>query len=122
MDFPEFVQSVATRASLSREESRDLSRATLELLGHLISSGEAREFALELPDELRDYVRQGAEHTERFDYNEAVRRIHQRVGLSEPESDRGIRAVLATLRDAVSEVAFNNAMSQIGHEFLQVIP
>lgn len=48
-------------------------------------------------------------------------RIQQRVGLSEPESDQGLRAVLATLREAVSEREFTNAMSQIGHEFLQVI-
>lgn len=49
MDFPEFVQDVATRAQLSREEAADLSRACAELLGHLLSSGEARDLALELP-------------------------------------------------------------------------
>ncbi|WP_405591265.1 DUF2267 domain-containing protein [Streptomyces sp. NBC_01190] len=122
MDFPEFVQAVATRARLTREEAADLSRASLELLGHMLSSGEARELAPELPDELGDYVRQGAERHERLDFQEAVVRIQRHVGLSGPESDRGFRAVLATLRAAVSETGFDNAMSQLGHEFLQAIP
>jgi uncharacterized protein (DUF2267 family) len=121
MDFPEFVQAVATRSNLTREEAADLSRASLELLGRMLSSGEARELALELPDGLASYLRQGAEHAERSPLYETVRRIHERVGLSEPESDRGFRAVLATLREAVSEEEFNNAMSQIGHEYLHVI-
>src|ERR1700754_4124377 len=102
MDFPEFVQAVAARSRLSREEASDLSRATLELLGHMISPGEARDFAAELPGELGSYVRQGAERRERFDFQQAVGRIQLRVGLSAAESDRGIRAVLATLREAVS--------------------
>jgi uncharacterized protein (DUF2267 family) len=122
MDFPEFVRAVADRTQLSRQEAADLTRATHELLGRMLSSGEARDLALELPDELVEYVRQGAEHRERFDFQEAVRWIAQRTGLAEDESDRGIRAVLAVLREAVTEREFNNAMSQIGHEFLHVIP
>jgi uncharacterized protein (DUF2267 family) len=121
MDFREFVQAVATRTNLSREEAADLSRATLEFLAHMLSSGQARDLAHELPDELKEPVRRGAEARERLDFQEAVRRVHGRTGLSESESDRGIRAVLTTLREAVSEPEFNNAMSQIGHEFLQVI-
>jgi uncharacterized protein (DUF2267 family) len=122
MDFPEFVQAVATRTNLSREEAADLSRATLELLGHMLSPGEVRDLALQLPDELAKSVRRGAERRERFDFQEAVNRIQRRIRLSEPESDQGIRAVLAALREAAGEVEFNDAMSQIGHEFLQVIP
>ncbi|MYS23910.1 Uncharacterized conserved protein, DUF2267 family [Streptomyces sp. DvalAA-14] len=121
MDFPEFVQAVVTRTGLSREEAADLSRATVELLGHMLSSGEARDFSVELPEELAGYVREGVKRQERIPLYEAVRRIQERVGLSEPESDRGIRAVLATLREAAGEEEFSNAMSQIGHEYLQVI-
>jgi uncharacterized protein (DUF2267 family) len=122
MEFPEFVQSVAARTGLSREESADLSRATVELLGHMLSSGEARDLALELPAELREYARQEAAHRERLDFREAVLRVQQHAGLSEAESDRGVRAVLATLREAVSEREFSDAMSQLGHRFLQKIP
>ena len=122
MDYPEFVQAVATRAILSREAAADVTRATLELLGHMLSSGEARDLALELPDGLREYLRPGGEHPERMDFQDAVYSIQQRVGLSTSESDQGIRAVLATLHDAVSDRGFNNAMSQIGHEYLHVIP
>jgi uncharacterized protein (DUF2267 family) len=117
-----FVQAVSERTGLSRQESADLTRATLETLAHRLSSGEARNLALELPEGLAESVRRGATaEIERFDYDELVRRVAERNVLKPDEADSGVRAVLVTLREAISEKEFGHAMSQLGADFTRPI-
>ncbi|MGW5441810.1 DUF2267 domain-containing protein [Streptomyces asiaticus] len=120
MDDREFFQTVADRSRLSRQEAADVTRATLETLAARLSAGEARDLAQELPGQLRESLRRGPEEMEVFDPEESVRRVHERTGLSEPEADRGVRAVLATLREAVSAEEYGHAMSQLGSEFARM--
>ncbi|MGW7658583.1 DUF2267 domain-containing protein [Streptomyces asiaticus] len=120
MDDREFFQTVADRTQLSRQEAADVTRATLETLAARLSAGEARELAEELPGHLRESLRRGPGEMEIFDPEESVRRVHMRTGLSEPEADRGVRAVLATLREAVSAEEYGHAMSQMGGEFARM--
>ncbi|AGP52839.1 DUF2267 domain-containing protein [Streptomyces rapamycinicus] len=120
MDDREFFQTVAERTQLSRQEAADVTRATLETLAARLSAGEARDLAQELPGHLRESLRRGPEEMEIFDPEESVRRVHLRTGLSEPEADRGVRAVLATLREAVSAEEYGHAMSQLGGEFARM--
>lgn len=120
MDDREFFQTVADRTHLSRQEAADVTRATLETLAARLSAGEARELAEELPGHLRESLRRGPGEMEIFDPEESVRRVHMRTGLSEPEADRGVRAVLATLREAVSAEEYGHAMSQMGGEFARM--
>ncbi|WP_055494731.1 DUF2267 domain-containing protein [Streptomyces sp. TP-A0356] len=120
MEEKEFFLAVSERTGLTRQEAADLTRATLETLAHRLSAGEARDLALELPDGLKESVRRGTtDHVERFDYYETVRRVAERNMLKEEEADRGIRAVLAVLRDAISETGFHHLMSQLGADFSQ---
>ena len=49
MEQREFVQAVAERSSLSREESADVTRAVLDALADQLSEGEARRLAADLP-------------------------------------------------------------------------
>ncbi|MCX4453427.1 DUF2267 domain-containing protein [Streptomyces sp. NBC_01728] len=122
MEEKAFVQAVSERTGLSRQESADLARATLETLAHRLSSGEARNLALELPEGLAESARRGATaEIERFDYDELVRRVAQRNVLKPDEADGGVRAVLVTLRDAISETEFGHAMSQLGADFTRPI-
>ncbi|GAX50625.1 DUF2267 domain-containing protein [Streptomyces mirabilis] len=122
MEEKAFVQAVSERTGLTRQESADLTRATLETLAHRLSSGEARNLALELPEGLAESVRRGATaEIERFDYDELVRRVAQRNVLKPDEADSGVRAVLVTLREAISEKEFGHAMSQLGADFSRPI-
>ncbi|MFF7203816.1 MULTISPECIES: DUF2267 domain-containing protein [unclassified Streptomyces] len=117
-----FIQAVSERTGLSRQESADLTRATLETLAHRLSSGETRNLMPELPEGLAESVRRGATpHIEVFDYAETVRRVAERNVLRTDEADSGVRAVLGTLREAISEKEFGHLMSQLGSDFSQPI-
>ncbi|MGY5129123.1 DUF2267 domain-containing protein [Streptomyces nigrescens] len=121
MDVKEFFQAVADRAGLSRQEAADLTRATLETLALRLSGGEARDLALELPEPLRVSLQQGRGEMVIFGPDESIRRVRQRTGLSGPEADRGVRAVLSTLQEAISRKEFEHAMSQLGKEYAQLV-
>lgn len=41
--------------------------------------------------------------------------------LKTEEADRGVRTVLAVLREAISEKEFNDLMSQLGKDFSQAL-
>jgi uncharacterized protein (DUF2267 family) len=118
----EFVRAVSERTGLSRQESADLTRATLETLAHRLSGGEDRALALELPEGLAESVRRGATSAiEVFGYDETVRRVAERNVLKKEEADSGVRAVLVTLREAVGEKEFGNVMSQLGADFARPV-
>ncbi|MFJ3952461.1 DUF2267 domain-containing protein [Streptomyces sp. Je 1-4] len=121
MDVKEFFQAVADRAGLSRQEAADLTRATLETLALRLSDGEARDLALELPEPLRVSLQQGRGEMVIFGPEESIRKVRRRTGLSGPEADRGVRAVLSTLQEAVSRKEFEHAMSQLGKEYAQLV-
>ncbi|MFF1705027.1 DUF2267 domain-containing protein [Streptomyces sp. NPDC058252] len=113
MDEKEFLRTVAERTGLSRQEAADLTWATLETLTHRLSPGEAKDLITELPEGLAEAVRRGTkDHIERFGLHDSVRRVAERTMLKEEEADRGVRTVLAVLREAISEKEFNDLMSQ----------
>ncbi|MGW7402657.1 DUF2267 domain-containing protein [Streptomyces sp. NPDC054833] len=122
MDEKQFIQAVSERTGLTRQEAADLTRATLETLAHRLSSGEALELIMELPEGLARSVRRGlGGRTESFGYQDAVRRVAERNMLTEEKTDRGMRAVLAELHEAISEREFVQLMSQLGTEFSQAV-
>ncbi|MFF9165681.1 MULTISPECIES: DUF2267 domain-containing protein [unclassified Streptomyces] len=122
MDEQEFVRTVAERTGLGREEAGDLTWATLETLAHRLSPGEARDLVTELPEGLAEAVRRGTtDRIERFGHKDSVQRVAERTMLREEEADRGVRTVLAVLRQAISEKEFNDLMSQLGTDFSQAM-
>ncbi|MEU2427581.1 DUF2267 domain-containing protein [Streptomyces sp. NPDC007851] len=58
---------------------------------------------------------------ERFDHLDSVLRVAERTMLKKDEADRGVRTVLAVLREAISEKEFNDLMSQLGKDFSQAV-
>ncbi|MEU6276224.1 DUF2267 domain-containing protein [Streptomyces populi] len=122
MEEREFVRAVSERTGLSRQESADLTRATLETLAHRLSGGEDRALELKLPEGLAESVRRGATPAiEVFGYDETVRRVAERNVLKKEEADSGVRAVLVTLGEAVGEKEFGNVMSQLGADFARPV-
>jgi uncharacterized protein (DUF2267 family) len=115
MEFSQFVRTVADRTQLSREEAADLSRAVLEVLGQRLSDGELRQLGVELPDQLRGTLRKPAKngHGEKFGLDELLQRVMKHTGLNSTETVDGVRAVLSTLRDAVSTKQFDDVLAQL---------
>ncbi|MFF5210201.1 DUF2267 domain-containing protein [Streptosporangium sp. NPDC000396] len=119
MGYKEFVRTVAERAVLSREEAADVTRATLEKLGERLSQGEAHHLAAQLPDSLRESVRIEG-RGEQFGLHDLVMGVSRRTGLTEQEATNGVRAVLTTLRETLTDEVFDHVMSQLPGEFQEM--
>jgi uncharacterized protein (DUF2267 family) len=116
MDQKVLVRAVAERTTLSREESADVTRAVLEGLADQLSVGEASRLAADLPEALAEQVqlprrrRMGAHPVAVDDF---VRQLSEHAGLTEEEARTGAGAVLAALRDALSEEDYQHLVGQL---------
>jgi uncharacterized protein (DUF2267 family) len=103
---------------LSREESADITRAVLEGLAGQLSEGEARRLAIDLPGPLAEQVqvqvprrrRKGA-HPVRV--NDFIRQLSERTGLTDDDARAGTGAVLAALREALSDEEYRHLIGQL---------
>jgi len=112
MKHQEFFRRVADRSGLTRQESSDISRATLLAMADRISGDAARELASHLPDRLAESLRAGGEPAKQYDMDVFARRVRRHAGLSPHDTTSGLTAVLVTLRDAAPEAA-DEAISQL---------
>ncbi|MCO1594498.1 DUF2267 domain-containing protein [Micromonospora sp. RHAY321] len=125
MEYQDFINAVATRAKVSTDQAATLTRATLETLADRISAGQAEDLAYQLPEGLDDHLRKPpprrGEHAKSFGLDEFVRRVADRPDVDRALAGAGVRAVLTTLREAVSRDEFADAVAQLPKEFRQVI-
>ncbi|MFU8853153.1 DUF2267 domain-containing protein [Micromonospora sp. SL1-18] len=123
MEYQDFVNAVATRAKVSTDQAATLTGATLEILADRITAGQAEDLAYQLPDRLADHLHRplGRERATSFGLEEFVRRVGDRPNVDRALAGAGVRAVLTTLREAVTRDEFENAMAQLTKEFRQVI-
>ncbi|MEU7765678.1 DUF2267 domain-containing protein [Nocardia sp. NPDC049190] len=121
MEAEEIFRTVADRASLSREEAADLTRAVLLTVADRLSRGEIRELRLRLPAPLDESLSRSRRTLDKFGLDEFLRRISGRTGLNADETSRGVSAVLTVLRDANIGNTFDHAMSQLPSEFRQLV-
>jgi uncharacterized protein (DUF2267 family) len=100
MDYERFIAVVQHGADVSREAAERAARATLETLAERISSGEARDVAVQLPPELAPWLA-NLNPAEAFDVDELVPRVAEREGTDEVTAEHHARPVFATLREAL---------------------
>jgi uncharacterized protein (DUF2267 family) len=102
MQYDEFIAHVRQRVGFaSREEAVQATHATLETLGERLSRVETRQFATQLPKELRAYFLQRP-GSQLFDLEEFFHRVSAREGVRWQQAVAHARAVIAVLRQAVS--------------------
>ncbi|WP_322438749.1 DUF2267 domain-containing protein [Micromonospora sicca] len=127
MEYQDFINAVATRAKVSTDQAAALTRATLETLADRISAGQAEDLAYQLPEGLDDPLRKPpplrgrGEHAKSLGLEEFVDRVAARPAVDRALARAGVRAVLTTLREAVSRDEFENAVAQLSKDFWQVI-
>ncbi|MFG3557126.1 DUF2267 domain-containing protein [Micromonospora sp. NPDC047557] len=125
MEYEDFINAVATRLKVSTDQAATLTSATLETLADRISAGQAEDLAYQLPDGLDDNLRKPPphrrdEHAKPFGFDEFVRRVADHPAVDRALAGAGVRAVLTTLREAVTRDEFEDAMAQLPKEFRQV--
>ncbi|MDZ5443428.1 DUF2267 domain-containing protein [Micromonospora sp. 4G57] len=127
VEYQDFINAVATRAKVSTDQAAALTRATLETLADRISAGQAEDLAYQLPEGLDDPLRKPpplrgrGEHAKSLGLEEFVDRVAARPAVDRALARAGVRAVLTTLREAVSRDEFENAVAQLSKDFWQVI-
>ncbi|MET0765906.1 MAG: DUF2267 domain-containing protein [Blastococcus sp.] len=120
MDEKSFFAAVAERAGLSKEEAADLTRATLEALAAQISGGELQQLGVALPDWLEKHLPRHDGRSHPKPSTEFVRDLGQRTGLNEEETRRGVRAILAVLREAMDPAHLDHALSQLPKDYREL--
>ena len=121
MEYDRFVELVAQRADVAHERARALTYASLGTLGTRISSGEARDLAGQLPAELQPGLSGTNEPAEEFNAGDFVRRVAEGAGVAEDAARAGARAVLVTLREAVSEGEWKQVTAQLSEDYGELI-
>ena len=117
----ELARAVAERTGLSREESADITRAVVEGLAGQVSKGEADHLAVELPLAAELAARPG-HRTEAHPVRvlDFIRQVGARTGLPERDARAGTGAVLAVLRETLSEDAYSHLMGQLPAEYSEL--
>ncbi|MFJ6198112.1 DUF2267 domain-containing protein [Micromonospora sp. NPDC092111] len=136
MRFPIFVDAVARRAELPSERAAAIARAVLVTLAERADAGESGDPATQLPDEVGSYLtgpppgeggpggadpassdRPGESGPAGFGPVEFLRRVAERAGVEPATAQAGVRAVFATLRDAVTVGEFQDLLAQLPKSF-----
>ena len=121
MDQKELSRAVAERSGLSREESADLSRAVLEAIAGQLSDGEARRLAEELPGAGEQWQpRRHRPEARPVPLDEFITQVSRHTGLTEAEARAGTAAVLATLREGLSEDRYRHLTGQLPAEYAEL--
>ncbi|MFI7606251.1 DUF2267 domain-containing protein [Micromonospora sp. NPDC049366] len=120
MDNSEFIDSVAQRLRTSPERATAITRATLTTLAERIESGEAKDLAAQLPEELSGYAYGPPGETGRFSFTSFLNQVSGRAELDSAQTRDGVRAVFDTLREALPPGAYDDIITQLPAEFWQL--
>jgi uncharacterized protein (DUF2267 family) len=121
VQYDEFISKVAERTGFQRKQAEAVTRATLATLAARITRGEAEDLAAHLPLELQGPLLTGKNEADGFDPAEFERRVAEHAGVSEDEAQRGIRAVFATIAEAVSPGEFDDVLAQLPAEYAPLV-
>jgi uncharacterized protein (DUF2267 family) len=123
VEYDEFIDRVAGRAGVSHEHAAPLTQATLQVLADRISGGQDVDLATQLPEKLARPLRKAPQKLpEKYGFDEFVERVRERAASAPRETVLpGIRAVMLTLRDAVGDKEFQDALDQLPHQFRELL-
>lgn len=121
MKYESFLGSVSQRASIPSDQADRATRATLETLAERLTSGETLDLAAQLPKPMAAALRPPTEEAQTFGGEEFIRRVATRYGTDERHAKGVVRAVFATLREAVSSGEFDDVLAQLPRDFCDMI-
>lgn len=112
MQTEEFVARVHDRLpDADRQQARRTSLATMQVLAEALSPEEAEVLAAQLPRELADVVRLTGDEASSHDRDTFLVRVAELAGVEDGSAEEQARAVLETLREAVSNGEKDSGLS-----------
>lgn len=121
MTTDEFVERVAIRTGLDLDGARRATDAVLEALADRISGGQVDDLADQLPLELHPALERGKVRSHGaarpLSLEDFVRVVAELEGVPPDAAREHARAVVSTLRDAVSDKEFADTMTQLPDQY-----
>ena len=118
MQMFEFVGQVQNGARLpSMEQAINATRATLSTLAERLGADEAQHLGAQLPEGIGQYLGGASREGERVSRDEFLQRVSEREGVDLPVSVQHARAVLDTLKKAVSEGEMRDVLQRLPAEY-----
>ena len=128
MRYDEFLDRVQERAGLSSSEvARRVTEATLQTLGERIYRSARDDVAAQLPADLAGYLLNRVQpevtprHVERFSIEEFYNRVSARTGLNYAQTVERVRAVMLTVREAISAGEWQDLEEELPAEFDEIL-
>ena len=123
MNYGEFMKEVRERSGLDKEQAEKAVRATLNTLAQRLAGGEAKDLASQLPQELKTtvLVTTGAGEGEPMSLEEFVATVADREGCPPDAARDHVKAVMTTLKDAVTDEEFEEVMGQLDREYRALV-
>lgn len=118
MKHEEFIAKVAELGALPHDRAEQAANATLQTLGEVLPGDEAEDLAAQLPGELRPALAGAGASAERFGADEFVRRVSRREGSEISETGEHVRAVLATVEEAVTGGQLEDLVTELPGDYL----
>ena len=117
MKFQEFVAKVGKRAGVpDRFEAEKTAATVLQALADRLSGKEARDLLSQLPATLKELV-VVSPSAQPLSADEVVQRVANDLDVSPGEARARIRAVFATLREAVTRGEFEDVLEELDPEY-----
>ncbi|HEY4427098.1 MAG TPA: DUF2267 domain-containing protein [Solirubrobacteraceae bacterium] len=120
-----FLGRVAQRTALAPDEALRAASAVLETLAERVSGGEVEDLMAQLPPQLQEPLRRGDALSNgaarKMTLEEFVRAVAEREAVTPPEAREHTRAVLATLREAITPKEWFDMTSQLPDEYRAVL-
>jgi uncharacterized protein (DUF2267 family) len=117
-----FAKRVATRTGLDPESAREVTDVVLEALAERISGGEVDDLAAELPEDLLPPLDRGKAKSHGaarpIPADEFVEKVAETEGVDPQVARDHAAAVLATLRETVSQKELFDVVSQLSHDYI----
>jgi uncharacterized protein (DUF2267 family) len=121
MSYDEIIQRVQERAGIA--DRFDAEGTTIEVLQELcdrLSSNEARDLLAQLPGELQRAVIVSPSPLP-VDPGTFIANIGRELGISDDEARKRIRAVVGTLREAVSWGEFQDVLEELDPQYADFV-
>jgi uncharacterized protein (DUF2267 family) len=124
MEYDEFMKHVRERTGLDEEQAERAVRATLNTLAQRLAGGEPKDLASQLPGELKEtmVLTAGAGAGQPMSAGQFVATVADREGSTPDEAREHVRAVLQTLRDAVTAGEWDDVVAQLGSDYRDLLP
>jgi uncharacterized protein (DUF2267 family) len=120
-----FLQRVSERTGLDPDAAERATDAVLETLAERIAGGEVRDLISRLPARLHEPLKRGDEPTGgkaiRMSVDEFVLRVADREGVTYDDARDHVRAVLATLHEALGDEEWSDVTVELPREYDAVL-